>query len=73
MLLNFSNEAFSSSSLSYFEFETCNHMINNAVDLKHLKNYCDYFKMHTSDGNNLPITAINDISSSLTNDYVSLV
>jgi len=47
-------------------------MTNNVVALTNVTNYSGNLQIHTADGNNLPITTIGDIFSSLTNVYVSL-
>ena len=46
-------------------------MTNNVATLTNVTNYSGNLQIHTADGNNLPITTIGDISSSLTNVYVS--
>jgi len=46
-------------------------MTNNVAALKNVTNYYGDLKIHTADGNILTITTIRDISSSLTNAYVS--
>ncbi|KAK2396270.1 putative mitochondrial protein [Trifolium repens] len=69
--LGLSGKAFSPSSPWYFDSGASNHMTNNVAALKNVTNYCGDLKIHTADGNSLPITAIGDISSSLTNAYVS--
>lgn len=55
----------------YFDSGASNHMTNTADTLKNVKRYSGGLQIHTADGNNLPITKIGDISSSLTNVYVS--
>jgi len=55
----------------YFDSGTSNHMTNNVAALTNVTNYSGNLQIHTADGNNLPITAIGDISSSFTNVYVS--
>ena len=57
----------------YFDSGASNHMTNNVAALTNVTNYSDNLQIHTVDGNNLPITTIGDISSSLTNVYVSLI
>jgi len=69
--LGLSGNAFLPSSPWYFDSGASNHMTNNVAALKNVTNYCGDLKIHTADGNSLPITAISDISSSLTNAYVS--
>ena len=46
-------------------------MTNNAQFLTNIKKYFGNLKIHTADGNQLPITATGDISSSLTNVFIS--
>lgn len=46
-------------------------MTNNAQFLTNIKKYFGNLKIHTADGNQLPITVIGDISSSLTNVFIS--
>lgn len=55
----------------YFDSGVSNHMTNNVAALTNVKNYTDNLQIQTAHGNNLPITAIGDISSSLTNVFVS--
>lgn len=55
----------------YFDSGASNHMTNTAAALTNVTNYSGDLQIHTADGNNLPITAIGDISSSLTNVFVS--
>jgi len=55
----------------YFDSGVSNHMTNNVVALTNVTNYSGNLQTHTADGNNLLITTIGDISSSLTNVYVS--
>jgi len=55
----------------YFDSSASNHMTNNVVALTNVPNYFGSLKIHTTYGNNLPITTIGDILSSLTNVYVS--
>ena len=47
-------------------------MTNNVVALTNVTNYSGNLQRHPADGNNIPITAIGDTSSSLTNVYVFL-
>ena len=54
----------------YFDSSASNHMNNNVVTLTNVTNYSHNLQIHTTDGNNLPITAIGGISFSLTNVYV---
>jgi len=69
--LSLSGKTFSPSSLWYFDSRATNHMTNNVVALKNVTNYCGDLKVHTTDGNSLPITTISDTSSSFTDAYVS--
>lgn len=46
-------------------------MTNNAQFLTNIKKYFENLKIHIADGNQFPITTISDISSSLTNVFVS--
>ena len=46
-------------------------MTNSAESLKNVTRYSGNLQIHTVDGNRLPITTISDISSSLTNCFVS--
>lgn len=48
-----------------------NHMTNNAHFLTNATKYFGDLKIHTTDGNHLAITVVGDISSSLTNVFVS--
>ena len=54
----------------YFDSGASNHMTNNVAAHSNVTNYFGNLQIHTADGNNLPITAIGDISSSVTNVYV---
>jgi len=47
-------------------------MTNNVESLKNVTRYFGNLEIHTADGNSLPIIAIGDISSFLTNCFVSL-
>lgn len=55
----------------YFDSAASNHMTNNANHLANVNEYCGNLEIGTADGNQLPITAIGDISSSLTDVFVS--
>ena len=46
-------------------------MTNNVADLTNITNYSSNLQIHVVDGNKLLITAIGDISSYLTNIFVS--
>ncbi|RDY00793.1 hypothetical protein CR513_15977, partial [Mucuna pruriens] len=61
-----------SSSPWYFYFGASNHMTSNAHLLTNIKKYYGNLKIHTTYENQLPITTTSDISSSLTNVFVSL-
>jgi len=47
-------------------------MTNNAASLTNVNEYFENLKIHTVDGNHLPITAIGDVSPSFTDVFVSL-
>ena len=55
----------------YFDYRASNHMTNNAHFLANTNKYSGNLKIHTADGSHLPITTIGDISSSLTDVFVS--
>ena len=55
----------------YFDSAASNHMTNNANYLTHVKKYSGNLEIGTADGNQLPITETGDISSSLTDVFVS--
>ena len=55
----------------YFDSGASNHMTNNVVALTNVTNYSGNLQIHIANGNNLPISTIGDIFSSLTNVYVS--
>ena len=55
----------------YLDSGASNHMTNSSVSLSNVQNYNGNQKIHTTDGNSLPISAIGDISPSLTNVLVS--
>jgi hypothetical protein len=67
-----SGKKFSTSSPWYFDFATSNHMTNNVASLTNVNEYFGNLKIHTADGSHLPITATSDVSSSLTDVFVSL-
>ena len=46
-------------------------MTNTVVPLSNIKNYDGNLKIHTADGSSLPISAIGDLSSSLTDVFMS--
>lgn len=60
-----------SSSSWYFDSGASNHMTNNAQFLTNIKKYFGNLKIHIDDGNQLSIIATGDISSSLTNVFIS--
>ncbi|RVX03762.1 Germanicol synthase [Vitis vinifera] len=53
----------------YFESEASNHMKNTV--LSNVRNYDGNLKINTTDGSSLPISAVGDLSSSLTDVFVS--
>ena len=55
----------------YFDSRASHHMTNNAKFLTNVSKYPGNLKIHTADGNSLPITATSDVSSSITNVFVS--
>ena len=55
----------------YLDSGASNHMTISSVSLSNVQNYVGNIKIHTADGNSLPIRAIGDISPSLTNVFVS--
>ena len=55
----------------YFDSGASNHMTNTVVPLSNIKNYDGNLKINTADGSSLPISAVGDLSSSLTNVFVS--
>jgi len=71
LVLVLSGKASLPHSHSYFDSGASNHMTNNVAALTNVTNYSGNLQIHTAYGNNLPITVIGDISSSLTNVYVS--
>ena len=46
-------------------------MTNTVVSLSNIKNYDGNLKINTADGSSLPISSVGDLSSSLTNVFVS--
>ncbi|CAL8994106.1 unnamed protein product [Prunus brigantina] len=69
--LGLSGKPFSTSSPWYFDSGASHHMTNNADSLTNVNKYFGNLKIHTADGNHLPITATGDVSSSLTDVFVS--
>ncbi|RDX87187.1 hypothetical protein CR513_31375, partial [Mucuna pruriens] len=61
-----------SSSPWYFNSRASNYMTNNAQLVTNIKKYSGNLKIHSTNGNQLPIITTSDISSSLTNVFVSL-
>lgn len=55
----------------YFDSRASHHMTNNVDILSNKNKYIGNLKIHTADGNTLPITATGDISSSITDVLVS--
>ena len=55
----------------YFDSRASHHMTNNVKFLTNVSKYPGNLKIHTIDGNYLPITATGDVSSSITNVFVS--
>ena len=47
-------------------------MTNTVLSLSNVKNYDGNLKINTADGSSLPISVVDDLSSSLTNVFVSL-
>ncbi|KAA8524263.1 hypothetical protein F0562_010686 [Nyssa sinensis] len=55
----------------YFDSGASNHMTNTIVPLPNVRNYDGNLKINTTDGSSLPINAVGDLSSSLTDVFVS--
>ena len=55
----------------YFDSRASNHMTNIVVPLSNIRNYDGNLKINTVDGSSLPISAVGDLSSSLTDVFVS--
>lgn len=55
----------------YFDSGASNHMTNTIVPLSNVRNYDGNLKINTADGSSLPISAVGDLSSSLTDVFVS--
>ena len=55
----------------YFDYRASNHMTNTVVPLSNIRNYDGNLKINTADGSSLPISVVGDISSSLTDVFVS--
>lgn len=69
--LGLSGKHFPTSPPWYFDSGASNHMTNNAKFLTNVNKYSGNLKIYTADGNALPIIATGDVSSSLTNVFVS--
>ncbi|CAL8168003.1 unnamed protein product [Prunus armeniaca] len=69
--LGLSAKPFFTSSPWYFDSGASHHMTNNADSLTNVNKYFGNLKIHTTDGNHLPITATGDVSPSLTDVFVS--
>jgi hypothetical protein len=69
--LGLSCKNLSTSSPWYFDFTASNHMTNNVTSLTNVNEYFGNLKIHTADGSHLPITTTGDVSSSLTDVFVS--
>ena len=61
-----------SSKLWYFDSGASNHTTNTVVPLSNIINYDGNLKINTADGNSLLISVVGDLSSSLTDVFVSL-
>ena len=55
----------------YFDSRASNHMTNTVVPLSNIRNYDVTVKINTTDGSSLPISVVGDLSSSLTDVFVS--
>ena len=55
----------------YFDSGASNHMTNTVVSLSNIKNYDGNLKINTSNGSSLPISVVGDLSSSLTDVFMS--
>ena len=55
----------------HFDSGASNHMTNTIVPLSNIRNYDGNLKINTADGSSLPISAVGDLSSSLTNVFMS--
>ena len=55
----------------YFDSGASNHMTNTVVPLSNIRNYDGNLKINTVDGSSLPLSAVGDLSSSLTDVFVS--
>ena len=55
----------------YFDSRASKHMTNTGVPLSNIRNYDGNLKINIADGSSLPISAVGDLSSSLTDVFVS--
>ncbi|KAJ0094210.1 hypothetical protein Patl1_16593 [Pistacia atlantica] len=55
----------------YFDSEASNHMTNTVVPLSNVRNYDEDLKINNVDASSLLISAVGDLSSSLTDVFVS--
>ena len=55
----------------YFDSRASNHMTNTILSLSNVRNYDGHLTINTADGSSLPISAVGDLSSSLTDVFVS--
>ena len=55
-----------------FDYGASNHMTNTVVPLSNIINYDGNLKINATDGSSLPISVVGDLSSSLTDVFVSL-
>jgi hypothetical protein len=55
----------------YLDSGASNHMTNTTVPLSNVRNYDGNLKISTADGSSLPISAVGDLSPSLTDVFVS--
>ena len=55
----------------YFDPEASNHMTNTIVPLSNIRNYDENLKINTINGSSLPISVVGNLSSSLTDVFVS--
>ena len=55
----------------YFDYGASNHMTNTNLSLSNVRNYDGNLKINIADGSSLPISAVDDLSSSLIDVFVS--
>ena len=55
----------------YFDSGASNHMTNTVAPLSNIRNYDGNLKINTANGSSLPISDVGDLSSYLTNVFVS--